>query len=1056
MFGTDFAVNNYWWLLLLIPLLFYIPIMGWGSLSGIGRGRWIAAVLLRAVIMILIVLALAEAQFRRTSDKMTVIYLLDQSESIPAEQRRAMLDYAVKDVAEHRNHNRGDMAGVIAFGREAAIEVPPFDFDLQLQGELETAFDLRRDATNLAGAMKLAQSTFPEDSAKRIVIVTDGNENLGDSRAIAELVTRSGIGIDVVPINVGARSEVEVEKVTLPDVVRKGQPFRATMVLNNMTEPSSENPSGEVRGKLRLVRRAGGEEETLEQSDIVLSPGKNVFQSRVHEIERSQFYTYEARFEPEDAAQDTMRQNNIAQSFTHVRGKGHVLLIEDANNKGEFQELADVLRRRNIEVTVRNTTNSFSTLADLQAYDCVILANVPRSSPDEVVEDGGQSVVRINKFFTDDQIDMLVRNTQQMGAGIVMIGGERSFGAGDWAGTELEKAMPVDFTIKNAKIRGVGALVMLMHACEMPQGNHWEKVVARQAVQGLGSMDYCGLLQWTFNGEDWLWKDGQGNGLVRVGGQKQNMSNRIGGMTPGDMPEFDPAMKKAAIAFNKCTQATTKHMIIISDGDPSPPTNQTMNLFTKPPNGRPVQISTVAIGTHGAPGSTPLQKIAQQTGGKYYVVNNAAALPRIYQREVRRVARPLIYEKPVVPTVVYPHEMLSGINVEALPTIKGFVYTQLKQNPLVEVSLIADQAEGDPENHTILASWTYGLGRTAVFTTDTGTRWAPSLRDWEYHDQFFTQMVEWSMRPTVEEGKFHVTTDVKDGKVQVIVSALDKDDEFLNFLEMGGQIVGPDNKPLNVPIRQVAPGRYVGEYEVDKSGAYLVNVSGKLPRVEGEGADAETKMVPFQLRSGVSVPYSEEFRSRETNRALLDYLATLPPAGGEPGEVIEGDVERNNLESLLSVDTFRHNLQKAISVNDIWPWLIFAMAVLFLGDVFIRRVQITWEWLSPVTALFRKYVFRQEAEEQPDERMARLKSRKQQATASHEDRRAAARFEPQPESQADLSALDEGASRAPPPAPSQTAGSGMTPAGPEAETYTERLMKAKREALKGKQKRDGQ
>ena len=88
--------------------------------------------------------------------------------------------------------------------------------------------------------------------------------------------------------------------------------------------------------------------------------------------------------------------------------------------------------------------------------------------------------------------------------------------------------------------------------------------------------------------------------------------------------------------------------------------------------------------------------------------------------------------------------------------------------------------------------------------------------------------------------------------------------------------------------------------------------------------------------------------------------------------------------------------------------------------------------------------------------MERLKSRKQQATSSHDERRAAARFEPQPDAQVDMSALDEGASRAPPPPAGDAApGSGMSPAGPEAETYTERLMKAKQQALKGKQKRDG-
>lgn len=1054
MFGTELTFDSRWWLLLLllIPVLW---IASYKSLSGLGTYRRLAALGLRTIVFVLIVLALAEAQYLRTSDKMTVIYLLDQSESIPAPQRRAMLDYVIKEVSLHRDADREDKAGLIVFGREAAIEVPPFEDDIQLAGKLETVLDLRKDATNLAAAMKLAQATFPEDAAKRIVIVTDGNENIGDARAIARLLARDGIGIDVVPVDIGARSEVAVDKVTLPEDVRKGQPLVATMVLNNMTQPTTENPTGEVKGTLRLVRRAGGEEQTLEESEVTLQAGKNVFQSRVHEIERSQFYTYEARFEPADPKQDTMRQNNRASAYTHVRGKGHVLLIESHKYRGEFQDLVDLLRRKNIEVTVRQSTSAFTELADLQAYDSVIMANVPRSSPDEI-----EGVTRVNKFFSDQQIDMLVQNTQQMGAGIVMLGGDRAFGAGDWAETKLEEAMPVDFTIRNAKIRGVGALVMIMHACELPQGNHWEKVVARQAVKGLGSMDFCGLLAWNnMKGrDDWLWQDQQGNGLVRVGGQQQAMINRIGRMTPGDMPQFDPAMQKALASFNKCTQATTKHMIIISDGDPSSPSRATMNGFKNAPpfiGGKPkgIQISTVAIGTHGPPGSTPLQNIATQTGGKYYVVNNPQALPRIYQREVRRVARPLIYEKPVVPEVVYRHEMLNGIDVETLPVIKGFVLTERKENPLVEISALTDKPAGE-KNGTILASWTYGLGRTVVFTTDTGHRWADQLKNWAYHDQFFQQMIEWSMRPTVEEGKFHVATDVKDGKVQIIVSALDKDDEFLNFINMGGHVVGPDNKPFDVPIRQIAPGRYIGEFEADESGSFLVNVSGTVPRTEGEGPDAETKMVPFQLRGGVSVPYSDEYRNEETNRALLDMLASLDPDGGEPGKMIEGNLQRNRLDPLLQIDTFRHDLAKAVSSNDIWPLLLFVMAGLFLADVFIRRVQIGWEWLTPVVAYVSQHLLRRPQEAQPDERMARLKSRKAEATATHEDRRAAARFEPQADEDVDTSVLDEGAVVAPPVQREAAGSQPMTPAQPEEETYTERLLKAKQKALKGKQKRE--
>ena len=54
--------------------------------------------------------------------------------------------------------------------------------------------------------------------------------------------------------------------------------------------------------------------------------------------------------------------------------------------------------------------------------------------------------------------------------------------------------MPVDFQIKNAKVVPVGALAMIMHASEMPEGNHWQKVIAREAIKALGDQDYCGVL----------------------------------------------------------------------------------------------------------------------------------------------------------------------------------------------------------------------------------------------------------------------------------------------------------------------------------------------------------------------------------------------------------------------------------------------------------------------------------------------------------------------------------------------------------------------------------
>ena len=67
---------------------------------------------------------------------------------------------------------------MIVFGKNAEVEVPPVDFSIQLAPKIESLLD--REFTNLAGAMQRAMSMFPHDAAKRIVLVTDGNQNIGE------------------------------------------------------------------------------------------------------------------------------------------------------------------------------------------------------------------------------------------------------------------------------------------------------------------------------------------------------------------------------------------------------------------------------------------------------------------------------------------------------------------------------------------------------------------------------------------------------------------------------------------------------------------------------------------------------------------------------------------------------------------------------------------------------------------------------------------------------------------------------------------------------------
>src|SRR4030067_1074958 len=107
-----FAFNNPWYLL----LLGLLPLLAWASyrsLSGLGPWRRLVAIALRSLVMALLICALAEMQYQRTSDQLTVIYLLDQSQSIPESRRAAMIRYVNASIRDQRNAVSEDRAGVI-------------------------------------------------------------------------------------------------------------------------------------------------------------------------------------------------------------------------------------------------------------------------------------------------------------------------------------------------------------------------------------------------------------------------------------------------------------------------------------------------------------------------------------------------------------------------------------------------------------------------------------------------------------------------------------------------------------------------------------------------------------------------------------------------------------------------------------------------------------------------------------------------------------------------------------------------------------------------------
>ena len=112
----------------------------------------------------------------------------------------------------------------------------------------------------------------------------------------------------------------------------------------------------------------------------------------------------------------------------------------------------------------------------LMPYDCVVFVNVPADSFDPV------------------QMQSLRDAVYNQGIGFLMVGGKNSFGPGGYHRTPVEEALPVDMDIQQKKVLPKGALVIVLHTCEFPEGNVWAKRIAKEAIRVLGAQDEAGLL----------------------------------------------------------------------------------------------------------------------------------------------------------------------------------------------------------------------------------------------------------------------------------------------------------------------------------------------------------------------------------------------------------------------------------------------------------------------------------------------------------------------------------------------------------------------------------
>jgi len=855
-------------------LLLFVPWIWWMQAAGHAglpqrRGAW--AGLIRLVLCGLLIFVLAEPRAVRTSDTVSVIYNVDVSDSV-SPWRSEALNFVAATAAEKPGT---DEAGLVVFGRTPAVEYPPrvvFPFERFVNSQVG------QDATNLEQSLALSAAMLPEENVGRIVLVSDGTETVGQLKDVVDDLQARGVSVSVVPMNYVYESEVLLERLDLPRFVRQGETYEASVVLNSLKAS---------RGTL-VLSEAGRE---ISRREIEFPAGKTRYSVPIR-VDQPGYYEYSARIEVARDA-DNRQENNEVRNYLYLDGPGRVLLVRDvAGRPEEIRFLEQALRVGERQLDVVTSLEFPQDPLSLMPYDAVIFADVPADA------------------FLGTQIQAMHDAIRNLGIGFLMVGGPNSFGPGGWQGSLVEDALPISMEITNKKVLPKGALAIILHTCEFPQGNTWAKRITKRAIQVLNSQDEVGVLAQTMNGDEWIFD-------LTPASEYESLATQINNASIGDMGTFGTTMQLGLASLLK-SDAMSRHMIIISDGDAQAPTPELLEKFIA----NQVSVSTVAVFPHNGDAST-LQDIAGATGGRFYFPSDPNELPSIFVKEAKTLRRTQIQTRDFVPVVTGVDPILRDI-VDS-PELHGYVLASRKEDPRAVVVLSAPQTEsekaaGEEELDPILAVWRYGLGVTAAWTSDFTDRWGRDWVKWEQFQQMLSQTMTRISR-TKREQSLRVYTYVNGNEGVVVVEDFHPEE---TLLDVNVSVTGPNGFEESQAVRQIAPRRYQTSMPLKGEGRYQVLVGAT------DGARRETAY------AGFIVSYSPEYLRFRANPAVLRELAES--TGGRELEIDGDPVE--------AARTLYGERPQKRSSRPIFEWYLILAACLLPLDVAVRRVQLDAGWLQ--------------------------------------------------------------------------------------------------------------
>jgi Mg-chelatase subunit ChlD len=721
------------------------------------------------------------------------------------------------------------------------------------KGKLLATAATNPQGANLEDALALAAAMLPAGAPGRIVVVSDGNETRGDAvRALPAMLER-GVRIDVIPTNSLTTGEVLIEQVSAPERVYAGDTFRLQAVVY------SHGPSPAT---VRILKDG----ETIVERSLELPAGRSRIDTDIPNAIAGR-----ARYEVVvDAPGDAFPQNNRNGVLIDVAPAPDVLIV--AAQPAWADVLAKALALQEIKSKVVEPRRAPFYLKDWLAYAGIVLMNVPAID------------------LTTQQQELIEKAVADHGRGLLLLGGENSFGPGGYYETPLERVSPLSSRVPRDAPKVALAFVLdRSGSMQRDEGGATRLDIAKQAT-----LSAIRLLH-----EDSLISivvfDSEAKVLLPLRRAKDAtaVTQALAGLEPGGGTAIHPGLVEALRQLEG-VDAMAKHIVVMSDGLSQP---GDFPGILKAISEQGISVSTVAIG-EGADG-TRLEEIARVGKGAFHATQDFKALPSILSQEALLLSGKPVEEREALPVWSdRSAEFFAGLP-GAMPPIHGYVLTTRKSE--ADLHLVVSDAKQEPV--PLLASWRYGNGRVVALTTQGAGAWS---RDWQPMREYpllWAQMLRHVM-PAMHADGLGARMVRHGDDVTVLVDAANPDGTARAGLRVSALLAGGDSESMEIALTETSAGHHIGHTSLQGTGDFVL-------RAAADRAKAETPL-------HVAYPAIYAF-----SRANPDRLVALAAMTG--GRVL-ADTE----------PIFAGGERRWVAARDSWKIWVLAALALFLADLIIR------------------------------------------------------------------------------------------------------------------------